>query len=118
MNQINKRSCKTISAKAKAALETVAEELGLEVEVQGGRFDPVAGTYRPKIEFAIPGAEKREFELSARLFGFEPSDYMREFTSGGKKYRLVGFNHRARSMPYLAKSADGRNYKFRDVTFA
>jgi len=39
--------------------------------------------------------EKEQFEKDCRLYGFEPTDYMREFTHDGKVFRLVGFKYKS-----------------------
>ncbi len=80
----------------------VAETHGLSVE--GGELSDIDLRHSFNIGFrvgipmadgAIYSPDKAMFEVLARHFGLEPSDYGRTFRSGGDLHRIVGINPRA-----------------------
>jgi hypothetical protein len=53
-----------------------------------------------------------EFEKYCILFGLEPKDYNRQFKSNGTVFTIYGLNLKAKTMPVLARTTDGRGFKF------
>ena len=74
---LDRAAAKQIGAALEEALQMVAEDLGLNVQIKGGRFDPEVGEFKPKVVFALDGAEEREFAVLAGSFGLKPEDYGR-----------------------------------------
>src|SRR4051794_28034538 len=105
---LDKAACKRVVEEARPALEEVAARLGLTVKFGGGKFDPEVGTFSPKIEFAIDGVEERKFRADAWTVGLEPDDWHREFTTNGKRFRLVGVNPRAPKFALLVEEVATR----------
>jgi hypothetical protein len=116
VGQMDKAACRAIAAEAKIALEAVAEKMGLSVKVGGGSFDPTTGTFKPKVEFAMDGADRRAFERDAVLVGLESSDFGRQITVRGKRFTINGINLRASRFPVVGKGADGKTYRFPEAT--
>lgn len=116
---IDRAILRRIEADVQSALETVAERYGLSVKVGGGQFSPT--TFKPKVEFATIGAggvvestEATAFRTLAKSYGFQPDDLGKTFEHGGRTFTICGLKHRAGKLPILAKSPDGRTYKFND----
>src|SRR5262249_43946333 len=110
---MDKQAARLLSEATREALEHVAERFGVTVRVGGGTFDPVSGSFKPKVEYTDPAGPEREFRANAFLFGLSPDDYGAEFTSQRKRFRVVGLNLRARTMPILCEEiATGRTFKF------
>jgi hypothetical protein len=99
-----------------AAITAVCERHGLEVQQEGGKFDP--GTYRCSFAIRVPGeqavdGDRVEFALHAHLFGLTEDDFGKEFRSPcGERFTLVGLKPRNRKYPVIGKDAAGRRYKF------
>lgn len=116
---IDKATCKLLR---EAVIENLAEfcdEYGVEVTTGRGSYDAtnftVKVTFHPKdVDLA-----KNEFEMWAKAYGVEPSDYGRELKVHGWKnkpggmYRLVGINTKAPRFPFLGERiTDGKRFKF------
>ena len=56
--------------------------------------------------------EVDSFRSNAKLFGFEPSDLGREFIFRGQSYTICGFKSKSRKYPVIARSDNGKDYKF------
>ena len=69
-----------------------------------------------KKEVAGKPFEQAQFEKYCLMFGFKPEDYGKQFVSNGKMFTITGFNLKAHKMPVLAKSIDGKGYKFPEST--
>ena len=126
ITDISRASIKLISARAEGALRQVAEDLGLFLDVQGGKFDPVGGTYTPKFVFSLPGADQSQFARDSRYVSalvngevktLQAEDLGVIFNCNGTLYKLVGVNLRAPKYPVLGQRLeDGKRFKFGTAT--
>lgn len=55
--------------------------------------------------------EQLEWNRMCTFYGFTPNDYKRVVDIGNKKYRLVGFNNKARTRPIILEDDKGKRYK-------
>jgi len=108
---IDKTTAKMLGEQAANALQELAERHGLTIEFGGGRYDPTAGTYSPKITFKVADSAEQEFRHYAEMFGLEADDWQKEFKVGVKTFQISGLATRSRTRPILATSA-GKTYKF------
>lgn len=116
METIDRAAANKIGAATKKALEEVAAELGINIEYRGGRYDPVAGTYKPRIEFKVAGAARNTFERDCYRIGLRPEHFGKVFRSQGSDYEITGINLRARRYPVIAKQlSSGKSYKFSET---
>lgn len=121
--KFNATTCGVVERDILAALKAVEEKHGIQIQREGGgRYSPDGTSFQFKLKCQVVGkdganvAEKAEFERSAILFGFKPEHYNGEFTSKGEKFRLVGFNYRARTMPLkCVRVSDGAPFKFPEI---
>lgn len=119
IQDIDKEAAKAITAATRAALEKVAEEFGLTVQVGGGVYDPVEGIVKPKVVYALADSGQRIFARYASLYGLTEADYGRQFMHKGETYLLVGINPAAPRFPIQGKRVrDGRVYKFPEALAA
>jgi hypothetical protein len=111
---MDRAAVKRLSDAVVKALTPIAEQHGLEIKVGGGRFDPEAGTFRPKVEFALSDSAQREFANWAELYDMKPDDFGRTFTTRGKTFCISGIAPRSPKRPILADEVDGagRTFKF------
>jgi len=118
METIDRNSVKEINKAVEVALQEVAQRFGLNVKVDGGKFDPTVGVFFPKVEFSVEGSAKKDWEQSVHLlYSNRPvwltgDDFGAQITYNGRKFELVGINLRAPKFPINAKClADGKVYK-------
>jgi len=120
ITKIDRAAANEISKATEAALKAVAEQFGINVSLRGGKFDPASGTFSPKVEFSVEGAERLEWENTVHLIRsnwgnqwLHKEDFGAVITAnGGKKYELVGINLRAPKFPINARCLnDGKTYK-------
>jgi hypothetical protein len=122
--EFNRTTCGVVERDILAALKTVEEKHGITIRREGGgRYAPDGSDFTFKLKCQVVGAsgenvaEKAAFERAASLFGFKPEHYNKEFTSNGERYRITGFNFRAKRMPIQAvRVRDGAAFKFADST--
>lgn len=107
---MDRMKASAIAADAAIALQQVADKHGVQVTVGGGRYDPNVGTFKPKVEFSEPDAQRREFERNAPRFNLTGADYKRAIYFRGEKYALVGLNTRAPSYPLIVERG-GKRFK-------
>ena len=99
ITKIDKAACGVISKEAEIALQEVAQRFGLAVTIKGGKYDPSVGTYAPKIEFSVEGAQENDFAQSVKLLRsnwrktwLTADDYNLEFELKGDTYKLIGIH--------------------------
>jgi hypothetical protein len=99
------------------AVADVAKEHGVQIVVGRGTFGTSNATF--KVEIAEKSAagtvltrEAEDFSRYAEIFGLQKTDLGQKFTVAGKTYTVHGLNPRAPKFPVLAKSDDGKGYKF------
>jgi hypothetical protein len=110
--EINKQTAKQLSQEIQEALRVVAERHGLEVAVRGGTYDPT-GEYKPRIVFTTATKAEDEFRQYAELYDLDPDDFGREFSTGGKTFRISGLSPNSRTRPILATEVSTeKTYKF------
>lgn len=107
-------------------LAAYAAELGLGVKQEGRwQYYRDGSALQMKLQFVVGGEqgvedkEREKFDLYARSFGLEPRDYHAIVPHRGKKYKLVGFNTKARKFPYLMEEVGtGERIRFSDFAKA
>lgn len=118
IEKFDKPACRIVAAAMEKALQSVAEEYGLKISVQGGRYDGMS--YTAKVLCATlsesgqaQGPEVAAFQQLARIYGLKPEDLGREFMSpSGETFVLVGLAPKSRKYPFLAKNRAGKVFKF------
>lgn len=126
MAQITKITAKNGEAIVEGALEKLAAyaaELGLGVKQEGRwQYYRDGSTLQVKLQFIVGGEqgvedkERATFDLYARMFGLEPQDFGAEIVSQGKRYKLIGFNTKARKYPFLMEEiATGNKIRFAEM---
>jgi len=123
ITKIDRSAVAEINKATEQALKEVAERLGINVKVGGGKFDPETGTFTPKVIFSVEGADKNEWDRTVGLiYSNHPKQWLTEddfgavITLNGKKYQLTGINLRAPKFPINAKClSDGKYYKLTEA---
>jgi hypothetical protein len=113
----DRNAVKELGADVAEAVMAVAARHGLKCQVKGGRYDPHAGTYTPRLELQANDKDEREFREYADAFGLSPDDFGRSFVVHGTTYKITGLRTRARTRPIVA-SAGGKNYTWKALDVA
>ena len=117
ITKLDKPTVKYIGKRLKTAVEPLAKELGVVIDLGNCTFR--ASNCRFQLKVAVldsngkPITEEIDsFRSNAKLFGFEPADLGKEFTFQGQSYTICGLKPKSRKYPVIAQSGDGKNYKF------
>ena len=123
ITQINRDVCKQLRVDMNEAIRSKLEEYGLEGEFLNGSFDSELVTF--KVDIKIAGAmDKREKQLSSSLSWyvkhlantFELDEELilnEEYLHGREKYKLVGYNSKAKRYPLIMENIESKKrYKF------
>jgi hypothetical protein len=117
ITKLDKSAVKYIRRRLKAAVKPLAEELGIEIVIGNCTFK--MSNCRFVLKVAVldsdgkPVTEESEsFISNAKLFGFEPADLGKEFIFQGQSYTICGFKPKSRKYPLIARSNNGKDYKF------
>jgi hypothetical protein len=110
MESITRQDANLLGREVEEALRQVAERHGLQLDIRGGTFD--SGSFKPRVEFKTAASDRDEFARYATLYGLNADDFGRSFRNGGREFTVAGISPRSPRRPILAKSADGRTWKF------
>lgn len=112
--KMDRATAQEIARIAQKALRDVFSAHGLEVTVDGGKFDD--HTFTPRVTFAVAGGladkEREDFERFAIYHGLQRSDYGRVFTHQGREYTLCGIRPRAGKYPFVGRDITGKKLCF------
>lgn len=116
---LTKKEFAAFRQETEQALQAIAEKYN--VNIKAGNISYTNTNFNLKLEVTkkdIGGKsfEQVEFEKYCFLYGLKPEDYKKQFTLDGKTFTLTGFKPRARKMPVVAISQDGKGYKFGEDT--
>ena len=113
---LTKQQFSSFRSDVNTALKEVATKYGITLSAGSIKYGTNEFTCRlegKRKEVDGKPFEQAEFEKYAKLYGFEPTDFGRCFTSGGKRYKIVSLKTKNRSYPIIAKNVGtGTSYKF------
>lgn len=107
-----------------AKLEAYAKSLGLAVAREGRWVYDRSGTYLDvKLRFTVGGEDgveakqRKDFEMFAKYYGLENSDFGIVFSNRGKDMKLIGINsRRGAKYPYRCiEVATGKEVSFAEM---
>lgn len=116
--KITREMVEQIREQIETAINGVAEEYGLSVQIGTIRFTQT--NLRAQIELAATGMdgvvenkEAHEFRCCCVLYRLKPDDLGKWFrSSSGRDMKVVGLTRRSKKYPVICQSADGSRYKF------
>jgi hypothetical protein len=111
----NKKEFEVFRMDVEKALQDIAKKY--DVNIHAGHITYTSDNFKLNLEVTkkeVNGKsyEQAEFEKYCILFGLEPKDYNRQFKSNGTVFTIYGLNLKAKTMPVLARTTDGRGFKF------
>ena len=117
ITRLDRPTVKYIRKRLESAVKPLAEELGVVIDIGNCTFKTSNCRFQLKISVldsdGKPITEEIDsFRSSAKLFGLEPDDLGKEFTFQGQSYTIYGFKPKSRKYPVIAKSDNGKKYKF------
>jgi hypothetical protein len=117
ITKLDKPTVKYLRERLRTIVKPLAKELGIAIDLDNCTF--AANNCRFQLKVALldnSGKAITEdadcFRDNAKLFGFEPDDLGRKFSFQGQPYTICGLKPKSHKYPVIARSADGKNYKF------
>jgi hypothetical protein len=120
MTRLTPAACAEIQAHMLKACQKIAADHGLVIESAGWRGLDTGFAFEPVFRVSIPAADGTAFNLEKDMFaylaeryGLAPSDFGREFTTGGERFRITGLDPKRPKYPVSAERLpDRRGFKF------
>ena len=117
IKELDRSTVKYIGKRLETAVTPLAEELGVAIDVGNCTFQ--ASNCKFQLKVSVLGSdgeamteESESFRSNARLFGLEPDDLGKEFVFRGQSYTICGLKPKSRKYPVIARSGNGKDYKF------
>ena len=117
IRQLDKPTVTYIRKRLKAAVKPLAKELGVVIDLGHCTFQ--ASNCRFQLKVAVLDSngkaiteEVDSFRSNAKLFGLDPDDLGKEFIYRGQSYTICGLKPKSRKYPVIARSGNGKDYKF------
>lgn len=112
--EFNKRGFECFKKDVDVALKEVAEKHGVSIDCGSITYSQFDFTMQLKVSKNDGNTDGKRmlFERDCVFYGFKKEDYEREFTSNGKRFKLVGFNTRSpKNCCSIYCITDGKQYK-------
>lgn len=117
ITQFDKVSLDLIEKRVEAALRPLAEELGLHIHRNGGRYSDSNFDMKVRISLTDPSGKAipkhtDTFKLHADILGMKVSDLGRTVRCAGREFELTGYNPRCHKFPFVGKDPiTGKEFK-------
>ena len=122
LTTMDKRTAGVIDKAVENALRPVAEAMGLDLKMKGGRFDPSAGMFMPRMELTLQTGqdgrtqEQITFEKNCESFLLKPENYKAQLTTRHGPCELIGFALSRSKFPIRARViASGKEILFTEA---
>ena len=117
ITKLDRPTVKYIKKRLETAANPLAEELGVAIDLGSCTFKTSNCKFQLKVAVLDPDGkaiteESESFRSSAKLFGLEPDDLGKEFIYRRQSYRICGLKPKSRKYPVIARSDNGKDYKF------
>ena len=116
ISSFTRPNVREISLAMNDVLSEIADKYGLSIAIKGASYSDAECTFRFKAVVDTPAdgvvtKEVADYNMNARIHSLPPINSV--FTANGSKFRIVGWNSRARKYPINAKAVgSGAMYKF------
>ena len=117
IKQLDRATVTYIRKHLEAALQPLAEKLGVAIDL--GRCTFEVSNCRFQLKIAVRNAsgevlteEAESFKHNAKLFGFEPADLGKEFNYQDQPYTICGLKAKSHKYPVIGRAGNGKSYKF------
>ncbi len=111
---------KAVQEDLRVGLQAIGDKHGVVLTLGNARYSDTNATM--KLELSKKDAsgmaitrEAAAFLRDAAIYGLEPSDLGRTFTSNGRTFKITGSNPRSQKYPILAALPNEKQYKFHDT---
>lgn len=98
MTKIDSKTLTSMRPQILDALKELSEKLGVDFALGQGKYNGSGITGSIVLELAARDLEggksgaQMAFEMRAPTYGLTAADFEREFTYGGRRFKLIGFN--------------------------
>jgi hypothetical protein len=117
ITKLDKLTVRHIRTRLTTSVKPLADELGVAIDLGNCTFGP--NNCKFQLNVALLDTEGQaitedidSFQNNAKLFGFEPNDLNKKFMFRGQSYALCGLKPKSRKYPVIARSDNGKTYKF------
>lgn len=111
MDRFNPETLRVLRPEMEAALAAIAEKHGIKLQLGKMTYTPDGGSFTAKVEAKVEAiasaAEEKLFREAAALFGYDPDKVA---TTPQGEVRLVGYNPKKRSKPWMLTVAGKPGY--------
>ena len=101
---------KQVQADAQKALETIAKKYGITIKSNGGTLG--MNDFAMKFKVELVGVTKKYDKYIFSILGLPEDIIGRSFIANGKSYEIIELAPNRPKYPVIAKTADGKQYKF------
>jgi hypothetical protein len=117
ITKLDKPTVKYLRERLRTIVKPLAQELGVAIDLGNCSFAANNCRFQLKVALLDSSGEAITedadcFRVNAKLFGFEPDDLGREFSFQGQPYTICGLKPKSCKYPVIARSDNGKNYKF------
>jgi len=120
MTRLMPADCEEIQTRMLEACRKIVADHGLVIEGAGWRGLDSGFAFEPVFRVSVPTSDGMPFNLEkdmfaylAQRYGLAPSDFGREFTTGGERFRITGIDPKRPRYPISAERVpDRRGFKF------
>jgi len=118
ITRIDRPTCRLLRERINESLQTLADELGVEIEAGNASYSGANATFKLLIstkntDGTVNSKEAENFKVYAYRWGLSPDDLYKTFDSKGETYKITGASPRASRYPILAERvSDSREFKF------
>jgi hypothetical protein len=107
-------ACEQIQSRMLEACREVAADYGLVIESAGWRDMTSGLSFEPVFRVSVRASdgkafdlERERFEFLAEQYGLSAADFGREFSTGRERFRIVGIDPQAASLPGFCRTNTG-----------
>ena len=110
---INERKINSVQSKIKAAIAQIEKEENVKISFGGIRYNSAYYTSQIKVSTLEKNEKvKGVYESICRSLGFTQDVVGMSFISRGIPHEIIDIKTRNRKYPIIAKTKDGKQYKF------
>lgn len=109
--------CGTVSKRAQDLLAPLAEEFGVTLEPQSGRYTDDSYTFKIVFKATTEGGKPADYERSATLLNLPLDSWGKTFKDmRGSEVTIIGLDLKKRKYPVICKLADGKQIRYMATT--
>ena len=117
IKKFDKPACKLLAGEIQFTLMKLGKKYGVEIMTGNGTY--TSDTYTLKLNVSrisngkVLSKEANDFKRYAAMHGLKAADLGRTFSSGGRTFKITGFNTKAHKYPIMGECVKSKTgFKF------